>query len=266
MNKEDFYRLIERIGTERSRFPPDNTLPLPVLYAIYEHCGSNIPFTMETGTGLSTILFSHISMNHKVFALNDRNMTNVKTCKIFNSQNVEFIEGPTQKTLPFYNFSSKFSVVLLDGPHGYPFPELEYYYTYQHIENSGILIIDDIRIPTIHNLFSFLKEEDMFELLEVVGGNTAFFRRTSAPLFNPYGDGWWLQKYNKKYYPVSEFEGVIARRMSGLNDWRRSLNRLWSSRMWRIASRAHQIIDMLLPVGTRRRKFIGSAFRRVMRL
>jgi len=40
----------------------------------------------------------------------------------------------------------------------------------------------------------------MFELIEVVG-NTAFFRRTAAPTFDPFGDGWEGQLYNTKNSP-----------------------------------------------------------------
>ena len=80
-------------------------------------------------------------------------------------------------------------LVLLDGPHGYPFPQLEYWAVYRHIRPGGLLVVDDIHIPTIWQLFEFLREEPMFELLEVVL-NTAFFRRTTAPTLNPYGDCW----------------------------------------------------------------------------
>jgi hypothetical protein len=33
-------------------------------------------------------------------------------------------------------------------------------------------------------------------------GKTAIFRRTGAPLFDPHADGWWLQSYNKKRFPI----------------------------------------------------------------
>jgi hypothetical protein len=36
----------------------------------------------------------------------------------------------------------------------------------------------------------------MFELIQVVE-RTAFFRRTTAPVLDPFGDGWWLQSYNR---------------------------------------------------------------------
>ncbi len=152
---------------------------------------------METGTGRTTLLFSHISKNHKVFTVNNKNsLAAVKDCFLFKSENVEIIEGPSQQNLPAHQFQYKLNAVLLDGPHAYPFPDVEYYCIYRHIAKDGIFIIDDIQIPSIYNLYRFLREEDMFEFIEVVDGKMAFFRRTGAPTFNPFGEGWNLQKYN----------------------------------------------------------------------
>ena len=48
----------------------------------------------------------------------------------------------------------------------------------------------------------------MFELQEVVE-NTAFFRRTSAPTFNPTGDGWERQRYNERAFASSAAERAL---------------------------------------------------------
>lgn len=179
------------------------TVQLPVLETMVRITQSlNVVHSAETGSGKTTLLFSHLSENHSVFAVDAGNsMTAVKQSAIFRPDGVEFIEGPTQQTLPRYNFTKKYQVVMIDGPHGYPFPDIEYWHFYPHIETNGILILDDIHIPTIWNIFNFLKEEAMFELIEVVD-TTAFFRRTAAPTFDPYCDGWWEQKYNMARFPV----------------------------------------------------------------
>ena len=184
------------------------TVPVGTLHALVKHTKSRqILHSVETGSGVTTLLISHISKDHKVFALDAGNSVSApRTSSLLNKFAVEFIEGPTQRTLPNYQFSSKLQLVLLDGPHGYPFPELEYYYIYPYIEEDGLLVIDDIWIPTIHNLFLFLVEDEMWELLEVVENRTAFFRRTKSPLLDPWGDGWYLQSYNTKRFPLGEFE------------------------------------------------------------
>jgi hypothetical protein len=167
---------------------------------------SSMEATAETGCGKSTILFSNISASHTVFALNDRDLglnSSVlfyETCPLTKLERVDAVFGPTQRTLPTYNRFRVYDCVLIDGPHGYPFPEIEYYYFYPNIRTGGLLIIDDVHIPTIGRLADFLQEDDMFEMHQLVD-TTALFRRTTAPLFDPVGDGWWTQKYNRRRTP-----------------------------------------------------------------
>jgi hypothetical protein len=155
--------------------------------------------SVETGSGASTLLFSHLSEHHTVFALDggSGSITNVRRSPLLRQDVVTFVEGPTQATLPQYHFTEKLQLVLIDGPHGYPFPDLEYYFLYPHLETGALLILDDIHIPTVHNLFQFLRRDAMFDLDEIVQ-TTAFFKRTSAPTFDPFGDGWWRQNFNAK--------------------------------------------------------------------
>ena len=89
------------------------------------------------------------------------------------------------------------------------FPELEYYYVYPHLREGALLVVDDIHIPTIHRLHTFLAEDAMFELVHVER-TTAFFRRTGAPVFSPYGDGWEHQAYNRTRFPVDVASGEAA--------------------------------------------------------
>jgi len=167
----------------------------------------DIQHSLETGTGKSTLLFSHLSSHHVVFAKDDAgdgdSLRVVQESPILRRAVVEVIVGPSRKTLAKYQFKDKLQLALIDGPHGYPFPDLEYYFIYPHVSERGLLILDDINIPTVFNLFDFLREDRMFELLEVVH-TTAFFKRTTAEVFDPLGDGWWMQEYNCKKFPVMD--------------------------------------------------------------
>ncbi len=193
-------------------------LPTKVLRAIVQHLEARpVSHSVETGTGKSTLLFSHVSLDHKVFTLQDGpSYSAVINCPILNREVVEFVPGPTQLTLPTYAFRDPVEVALIDGPHAYPFPELEYYYLYPHLAPGALLMVDDINIPTIFNLFAFVKDDAMFELVDVVGV-TAFFRRTAAPVFSPTGNQWWAQEYNRRRFPVSGFPhwGNLLARVRG---------------------------------------------------
>lgn len=198
---------VENILEEIINLPSDlhgcGSVSGKVLRGIYKYCSSmDIQNSIETGSGKTTMLFTHLSKNHTVFALDNQNSVGVvKSSLLINEDSFHWINGPTQKTLPVFEFDRKYQVAYLDGPHGYPFPDLEYYYIYPHIAKDGLLIVDDILIPTIHNLYKFIKQDEMFEEMEVID-TTAFFRRTDAETFDPYGDEWWLQGFNKKHYPI----------------------------------------------------------------
>lgn len=205
---------IPQVLNEIKKLPSDLHTAGPVtdevLEAFVEQIGDQvIDHSIETGSGKSTLLLSHLSNDHKVFALEvyggvpTRSISGIRDLDVLNAANVEFIEGPTQVTLPRYKFEHKLQLAFLDGPHGYPFPDLEYFFVYPHLEEDALLVVDDIQIATIHHLFEFLQEDEMFRLTRVVG-KTAFFRRTSAPTFDPFHDGWWLQKYNKSRFPVRD--------------------------------------------------------------
>ncbi|MFH1903476.1 MAG: class I SAM-dependent methyltransferase [Candidatus Omnitrophota bacterium] len=201
MSIDDLMREIEKLPVNwhgAGSFHPK------ALRQIVKHTSQRkISNSLETGTGKSTLLLSHISQNHKVFTVNGgESLSVVRSSPLFNRETVEFIEGSTQVTLPRYDFRNELQLVILDGPHGYPFPDLEYYYVYPHLQEGGVLILDDIHIPTICNLFRFLKEDAMFRLSEVVK-NTAFFIRTGEPVFDPFGDGWWLQNFNRNHFPAN---------------------------------------------------------------
>jgi hypothetical protein len=172
------------------------------LRAIAARAGSAGPIerSVETGCGKTTLLLSHLSARHTTFAVDDGNsITQVRASPLLAAERVEVVEGPTQRTLPTFELPSEVQLALIDGPHGYPFPDLEYLYFYPLLRTGGLLLIDDIEIPTIRRMFDIVQAEDMFDLLEVVD-EMAFLRRTEAPLIEPTSDSWWLQGYNRDHY------------------------------------------------------------------
>ncbi len=205
MNVINYKKILADINGLPDDWHGSGPLSDPVLAAIADYCEEigPIEYSVETGAGKSTLFFSQIAKKHTVFAINIGNsLTRVEQSPLLASEKVEIVEGPTQQTLPVFDFKKKIQVALIDGPHGYPFPELEYYYIYPHLATGAILIIDDINIPTIKNMAQILEKDEMFSHLTTLG-KTAFFKRTAAPLFDPFGDGWWDQGYNKPFLKKS---------------------------------------------------------------
>lgn len=177
----------------------DGTVPNRVLRALARHCPTQVVHSAETGTGRTTLLLSSLSRHHLVFARDDRDdgrtLDRVRESRLLVPGVVEFVVGPTQATLPSYDLPGSLDLVFLDGPHGFPFPQLEYYHFYPRVRAGGLLVVDDIQIPSVRQLYRFLRRDRMWHLNGVVA-RTAFFTRTTAPTLDPLGDGWSQQGYN----------------------------------------------------------------------
>jgi len=188
--------------------------------------------TAETGCGRSTLVLSHASKRHLIFACDvpagedpeTHSLYQVRKSPLLRTEGCEFVIGATQQTLPLFDFDREFDLVFLDGPHGYPFPELEYFYFYPHVKLGGFLVIDDIQIPTVANMVDVLKKDAMFSLDTIVR-TTAFFRRTDAPTFPPYADGWWEQGYNTRHGVAIRHLGLRAKPRAIAHELLRRLGR-----------------------------------------
>ncbi|MHC1767827.1 MAG: class I SAM-dependent methyltransferase [Verrucomicrobiia bacterium] len=203
--KQEISSLIDKIA----QLPPDwhgcGSVSDSALRRIAAHAEKLGPihYSMETGSGKTTLLFSHLSSHHLVFSVDaGGSISQVRGCELFNAQTTSFVEGPSQTTLPQHRFEHPVQIALIDGPHAYPFPDLEYYYFYPLIDKGGLLLVDDVDIPSIRRMFEIIRADDMFELQEMVdvGGKMAIFKRTEMPLLDPTGDDWWLQGFNRRHY------------------------------------------------------------------
>ncbi len=198
MTSEDLLTLAAELDELPYDWHSQGTLLHGVLAAIVRHAPTEILHSLETGSGKSTVLFSQMSLDHRVFTLGETDSaTKPMDHPRLRASSVTWTLGPSQQTLPRAELPD-LDLVLVDGTHAFPWVELEYATVYPHLRTGSLLIVDDIHIQTIRNMFDFLSEDPMFELLEVVE-TTAFFRRTDAPTFT---DGWWLQPYNKSRFPL----------------------------------------------------------------
>jgi predicted O-methyltransferase YrrM len=197
--RDDIAELTRQIKALPADWHGAGSLQPKVLDALARHTqGRRIECSMETGSGRTTLLLSHLAERHLVFVRDDDagTLRAVRESPLLDTASTEFVIGSTQRTLVPYEFDQPLDVAFLDGPHAYPFPDLEYWAVYPHLRTGALLVIDDIHIRTIANLYRFLRADAMFEEAEVVD-STAFFTRTSAPTHDPYGDDWTSQRYNR---------------------------------------------------------------------
>jgi hypothetical protein len=198
----DFERLLAELAMLTPDWHAHGLFSERAMFALLRHAKADVEHSLETGVGRSTLLLSNISHQHTVFTVPDDSLQATLASPLLRRESVTVVKGPTQVTLPRHKFEHEIDLALLDGPHAYPFPDLEYYYVYPHLSTGALLVLDDIHIPTVNHLFRFVSEDSMFEVVDLVG-TTAFLRRTSAPCFPTHEDGWETQRYNLDRFPLS---------------------------------------------------------------
>lgn len=133
--------------------------------------------TLETGAGISTILFGLKCTNHICIVpeqdLVDRITEYGSQHKIILNK-ITFKIAESEKILPFLKFN-KLDLVLIDGRHAFPTPFIDWYYTSPILKVGGIMIIDDTHILTGHILRNFLLSEPEWQLQESFSSKTAIF-------------------------------------------------------------------------------------------
>ena len=178
--------------------------------------------TAETGAGRSTVLFSWYSSHHTVYALDwGGSVEKALAHPMAIRERIHWVDGPTQVTLQQEAALEPLDIVLLDGPHGFPFPHLEYFFFYPRMPPGALLVVDDIQIRSIRDLFNWLRADAMWEHLETVD-KTAFLRRTTAPAIDPHSDSWWLQGYNQRHGLRRVVRSLVPQRVVDVVRRRRS--------------------------------------------
>jgi hypothetical protein len=135
--------------------------------------------TLETGCGLSTIVFALKGSRHTVIApaASEFEITKAYCSErgIPTSQ-ITFITEPSQRALPGLDLAP-LDLVLIDGGHGFPTPFIDWFHTAGRLKLGGFLIVDDVWVWSCQILRDFLVEQPHWELIAEFEGRTTVFRK-----------------------------------------------------------------------------------------
>lgn len=123
--------------------------------------------TIETGAGLSTILFALQGARHYCITPDQGQVERIQDyCAQhqISLDQVQFIAEPSETALPKIQDAS-LCLALIDGRHGFPAPFIDWYYIANNLKPNGILIIDDLYIWTCDLLAQILKSAPEWKLL-----------------------------------------------------------------------------------------------------
>lgn len=167
---------------------------VPDAYAfLAEHIPQNA-VTLETGLGVSTVLFSQWSANHTCVVAGAGEVEAITAYAAEQHipfDHVTFQVGTSDVVLPTLELEP-LDAFLIDGGHGFPHPTIDWYYGARTLKDGGVVVIDDVQLPAVEDhLVAVLDADPRWECL---GGDwrwRAYRKRGDFPL----GEEWTNQSF-----------------------------------------------------------------------
>jgi Methyltransferase domain len=153
--------------------------------------------TLETGSGVSTVLFAMKQTCHVAITPDSAEVDRVTTyCRDrgVDPKKVSFIVDCSEHALPRLDLPM-LDLVVIDGRHGFPAPYIDWYYTAPKLKIGGLLVIDDTWIYACQILRDFLAEAPEWELVYDCAPRAAVFKKVAE---GTHSQEWIYQPYVNK--------------------------------------------------------------------
>lgn len=203
MNLEDLLRLAPLFHVSRGQ-PCTWQLADETLRFIDERVTSESQ-TLETGEGMSTVLFALKGCRHTCVTPNKEAVKKIadfcESHQILLHGLIPNGYGGSQEFLTSEYFSRirpTLDLVLIDGGHEFPTPFIDWYYASRKLKVGGILVIDDTQLRTVHFLKEFLlAESSRWKLIRDGAPRWAAFEKIA----DGFSEAWSDQKFMNKWKP-----------------------------------------------------------------
>lgn len=155
--------------------------------------------SLETGAGLSTLVFALKQSSHRVVTPNENEFAQIREYARRNQislERVEFIARSSDEFLP-QSKVGELDFVFIDGKHAFPWPILDWFYTADKLKVGGICLLDDLELASVAILKDFLSEDPHWKLCQSFRGHTLAFTKTVGSIHDV---AWHMQPYLTKRY------------------------------------------------------------------
>ncbi|HUF01379.1 MAG TPA: class I SAM-dependent methyltransferase [Gaiellaceae bacterium] len=148
--------------------------------------------TLETGAGLSTMVFAARGADHEAVTPAGAEVDQIRAeCERrgISLERVRFHVGPSHDVLPTWEPRS-LDLVLLDGAHGFPYPILDWWYVVRHVKPDGLVLLDDAYMGAVATLVTYLRSRSAWRIEGAVGYRTVIARKLAdeAPPYDSLGE------------------------------------------------------------------------------
>jgi predicted O-methyltransferase YrrM len=196
----DVMRVITALERERPSFHSSGTARWDAsggtLRLLAKHLAPGVR-TLEVGVGATTAVFAAAGATHTMISpAGDEVSAVLDWCAAhaIGTDRLTFAVGLSQEVLP--RLREPVDLALIDGAHGFPVPVLDFAHVRPLVRVGGVLVLDDVPIPSVALVHSFLVSDPAWQRLAVVDQRAAAFRRLEA---DPEGDPWGDQAMNAGY-------------------------------------------------------------------
>jgi hypothetical protein len=151
--------------------------------------------TLETGAGISTVLFTAWGCDHLAVLPYPSEANVIEAYCVENdisTNSLEFDLRPSEVALPDRADSGELDLVFIDGCHGFPLPIIDWFYGAGRLRKKGVVVFDDVQLPQVNLLVeTFVKPDSRWQELEVTSKWAAYRRMSDGSL----GEEWMEQPF-----------------------------------------------------------------------
>jgi hypothetical protein len=175
-----------------------------VLRWLFDHVGEGAR-TVETGCGHSTLVFALRGAEHTVISPDPIEHERVQRwCDEHGVpvDRVRFVAGRSQDVFPGLDVGGPIDVAVIDGDHAFPIPFIDWYHLAARLGVHGLLVIDDVDVPTGRLLVEFLEAESGRWVRRARFPRTVVFEKTAVDVTDL---GFWEQPWTaERSLPLDE--------------------------------------------------------------
>jgi methyltransferase family protein len=150
--------------------------------------------TLETGLGVSTVLFALWGCQHTCVVHNEAEVTAYRQhleSRGISAESITFHIGPSERILPNLKLQD-LDLVFIDGCHGFPLPIIDWFYAASMLRAGGVAVLDDAQLLQVRlGLFDFLNRDPRWTRTRRRPKWVAYQRRESGAL----GEEWVQQPF-----------------------------------------------------------------------
>lgn len=151
--------------------------------------------TLETGAGMSTVLFAAWECDHLAvvpFASEADAVERYCDEQNIARQSLAFDIRPSEVALPTLAGGERLDLVFVDGCHGFPSPIIDWFYGAGLLRKGGVVVFDDVQLPQVNVLLeTFVEPDPRWERVASTSKWRAFRRLSEGPL----GEEWFDQPF-----------------------------------------------------------------------